>query len=77
MGNPSYLCSKAFDVCLFLLKDILRNEHRKGAIPDSYTLDILVKPLLDFLPDEVRGGLVDVSLRNPVPGDWCDQTFSM
>lgn len=70
MGNPSYLGSKAFDVCLFLLKDILRDEHRKGAILDSYALDLLVEPLLDFLPDEVRGGLVDVSLRTPGPGDW-------
>lgn len=63
MGDPGYLCGKALDMCLFSLKDILRDKQGKGAVLDAYALDLLVEELLDLLPYEVRGGLADVNAQ--------------
>ena len=52
MRDPSYLCSETFYVLLLSLKYILGNEHWERTIPDAYTLDFSVEPLLDLLPDE-------------------------
>lgn len=52
MCDPSYLCSETFYVLLLSLKYILGNEHWERTIPDTYTFDLFVKPLLDLLPDE-------------------------
>ncbi len=52
VSYPSYLCSEALYMVLFPLEDILGNEHWESAIPDSYTLDLVIEPVLYLLPDE-------------------------
>lgn len=61
MGDPGHLCSKAFNMCLFPLQNIFRNEHWKGAVLDADALYLLVEKLLYFFPDKERGRLSNVS----------------
>lgn len=55
--NPSNLSSKALDVVLLSLQNVLGNEKRERTIPDAHLLDLVVEPVLDGLPHEVGRGL--------------------
>jgi hypothetical protein len=52
MCNPSDFSSKSFYMRLLAFQHVLRNKHRKGAVPDPKALDLLVEPLLYFLPNK-------------------------
>lgn len=57
MGDPGDLSSEALNVVLLTLQHILGNEQGERAVLDAHLLDLLVEPVLNFLPDEVRSGL--------------------
>lgn len=63
MSNPSDLGSKALDVILLPVQNVLGHKHRERAVPHAHLLDALVEPILNLLPDEVRRGLRHVSAR--------------
>ena len=57
MGHPGDLGSEALNVILLALQHILGNEQGERAVLDTHLLDLLVEPVLNLLPDEVRSGL--------------------
>lgn len=57
MSHPSDLRSKALNMVLLLIQDLLGDEQRECAVLHAHLLNMRVEPLLDLLPDEVRGGL--------------------
>jgi hypothetical protein len=61
MGDPGNFGSEALDVVLLPLQSILGNKQRKRAILDAHFLDLVIEPLLNHLPHEVRRGLENVS----------------
>lgn len=61
---------------LLPLEDILRNEHWESTVLDTYTLDLFIEPLLDFFPNEERGGLSAVSPQDALLAG-AKQTFNM
>lgn len=68
MGDPGHFCSKSFDMRLFPLQNIFRNEHWKGAVLDADALYLLVEKLLYFFPDKERCRLFMVSVSLPPCG---------
>jgi hypothetical protein len=57
MGNPGDFSSETLNVILLTLQNILRHEQRKRAVLDANALDLLVEPVLNLFPNEVRSGL--------------------
>jgi hypothetical protein len=57
MGNPGDFSSETLNVILLTLQNILRHEQGERAVLDANALDLLVEPVLDLLPNEVRSGL--------------------
>jgi hypothetical protein len=57
MGNPGDFSSETLNVILLTLQNILRHEQRERAVLDAHALDLLVEPVLDLFPNEVRSGL--------------------
>jgi hypothetical protein len=57
MGNPGDFSSETLNVILLTLQNILRHEQRERAVLDANALDLLVEPVLDLFPNEVRSGL--------------------
>ncbi|KAH3664938.1 hypothetical protein OGATHE_003753 [Ogataea polymorpha] len=64
--HPSDLRSKSFDVVLLLLKNSRRHKHREVRVGDAVSLDFVVKPSLDLLPNSVGRRTQDVTSRHIV-----------
>lgn len=76
MCDPSYLCSKTFYMIFLPLEDILRNEHWERTVLDTYTLDVLIEPLLDLFPNKERGWLSMFSWQDALL-EGAGRTFRM
>jgi hypothetical protein len=65
-SDPSYFRRKAFDVVLFTLENLARDEHGEVRVFDVEFLDLGIEPLLDSLPDSERPRLENVASRDAV-----------